>query len=663
MVEGQLYESNLACFKEHFPDVARMIAKPDPTLATLVMEDDKPIDLDLGSGRLYKVPAEEFARQQLDDYFANPERIILNQPEGAYQKSPYSLRMAEFLMATLKEHKIEALMGQPKDVIGYLFVFGIGLGHHLDELIKRTAPRHVVLIEPIAEFIKHSLHSVDWGALHAWCAERNISITFTTSNTPEVALIQSLDVVKAHGSYMLDGSYLYTHYPSWATNEAKNKLKEEAPYQLVAMGFFEDERDMIVNCSANLFTNPFNLIEGAPRAKRKEPAFIIASGPSLDDCIDAIKKWQDHAIVFSSGSSLQVLLSHGIVPDYHVELENIPEVPVMLNYILDLHKDMFPSGRFEGMTLMASSTVDPKVPPLFEETYFFFRDTVSSSYGFGHEHRHLYLIGPNVSNTSVALASVLGFDEVYLFGTDCGMRDLTRHHSKDTAYFTSTEFKTPAPVDVTPSMTYPGNFGGTIITDLILNWNRMLLEQVITIYALKAFNCSDGVLIAGAKPKVAGSLQLSGPPLVKKVVHDDIRRNSVTFAAGEFFADHDLERYVSNTTSLLEDFKTLFEDSRLHDTAFESFHERLVHLMSKALVDYPGETRVIWGSAVTLPIMSVYFLNRIEDIDMRETIFNKFRDQYELVMVEMLEETRRLFEDVAARKRNALDADAAPASV
>ena len=123
MVEGQLYESNLACFKEHFPEMARVLAKPVPNLATLVMEDGKAIDLELGSGRLYKMPAEEFARQQLDTYFANPERVVLNHPEGAYQKSPYSLRMAEFLMKTLKEHKIEALMGQPKDVIGYLFVF------------------------------------------------------------------------------------------------------------------------------------------------------------------------------------------------------------------------------------------------------------------------------------------------------------------------------------------------------------------------------------------------------------------------------------------------------------------------------------------------------------------------------------------------------------
>ena len=615
----------------------------------------------MGSGRLYKMTAEEFARQQLDTYFANPERVVLNHPEGAYQKSPYSLRMAEFLMKTLREHKIESLMGQPKDVIGYLFVFGVGLGVHLDELIKRTSPRHVILIEPVAEFIKHSLHSVDWAAIHAWCEERDISITFTSFDSPDGILIQCIDMVKKHGSYLLDGSYIYTHYPSWATNTAKNRFKEEAPYELVAMGFFEDERDMIVNCSANLFTNPFKLIEGAPRPKRQEPAFIVASGPSLDDSIEAIKKWQDHAIIFSSGSSLQVLLSHGIVPDYHVELENIPEVPVMLNYILDLHKDMFPNGRFDDITLMASSTVDPKVPPLFEESYFFFRDTVSSSYGFGHAHRHLYLIGPNVSNTSVALSSVLGFDEVYLFGTDCGMRDLKHHHSKDTAYFTSKTFKTPAPVDVMPTMTYPGNFGGTIITDLILNWNRMLLEQVITIYGLKAFNCSDGVLIAGAKPKVANALKLNGPPLDKEAVYDHIRRNSVGYEAGEFFADHDLKRYVSNSTSLLEDYKNMFEESRREDTTFEFFHQRLVKLMAKALDDYPGEARVIWGSAVTLPVMTVYFLNRIEDTKLRETIFKKFRDHYELLMEQMLEETRGLFEVIAARKRSEAEDGVTPA--
>jgi len=141
MVDERLYKSNLACFKEHFPDMARLIAKPTPNQTTLVMEDGKPTDLELGSGRLYKMPAEEFARQQLETYFANPERIILNYPEGAYHKSPYSLRTAEFLMSTLKKHKIEALMGQPKDVIGYLFVFGVGLGYRDVEFDAFNVPR------------------------------------------------------------------------------------------------------------------------------------------------------------------------------------------------------------------------------------------------------------------------------------------------------------------------------------------------------------------------------------------------------------------------------------------------------------------------------------------------------------------------------------------
>jgi hypothetical protein len=187
----------------------------------------------------------------------------------------------------------------------------------------------------------------------------------------------------------------------------------------------------------------------------------------------------------------------------------------------------------------------------------------------------------------------------------------------------------------------------------------MLLEQVIRMYSLRAFNCSDGVLIAGAKPKVASSVRLSSPPLNKEAVHDHIRQNSVGYKAGEFFADHDLERHLSNSTNLLEDYKNMFEESRHEDTNFESFHKRLTSLMEKALDDYPGETRVIWGSAVTLPIMAVFFLNRIEDIELRETIFNEFLDHYEFVMEQMLKETRGLFEAVATRKRNNLEDAAA----
>ena len=85
--------------------------------------------------------------------------------------------------------------------------------------------------------------------------------------------------------------------------------------------------------------------------------------------------------------------------------------------------------------------------------------------------------------------------------------------------------------------------------------------------------------------------------------------------------------------------------------------------MTNAKKTYPGVANLIGGSMMAFPSIVAFYLVCIEDLDTRETVFNKFRDEYERAMEQMLEETRGLFENVAARKRNALDADAAPASV
>jgi Glycosyltransferase Maf N-terminal domain len=54
----------------------------------------------------------------------------------------------------------------------------VGLGGHLDALLTATPARHVVLIEPFAEFLVHSLAVADWRKLFAIADRRRISFHF-----------------------------------------------------------------------------------------------------------------------------------------------------------------------------------------------------------------------------------------------------------------------------------------------------------------------------------------------------------------------------------------------------------------------------------------------------------------------------------------------------
>lgn len=650
----KLFHGNLRYFEKNHPGIAHYVSNVRDPLSKIVWEDGRAVDIDLGSGRLYKKPASEFAREQLDAYFAHPERVVLNQPEGANMKSVYSMRMLRHMLNEVGGKRKVEMLGQSKDNIGFLILIGVGLGLHVEELIKKTKARTVIIVEPIAELLRHSLSVIDWAAIGRWCKKRGISMIFTTWSSPDKIAGQINSLIYKHGRYRMDGSYIFTHYSTFVTNEVRNKVKEAAPYLLVIKGWFEDEIDMLLNSSGNYFNHPFRLVDADPLPQRDAPAFVVASGPSLDRSIEVIRKWQGHAVIFSSGSSLQALLHHGIVPDYHVELENVPAVEDMLKHILDLNKDRFPEGRFTGLKLVASSTVQASVPPMFDEAYLYIRDTVSSSMTFTPEYRHVYYAGPNVSNTSACLAALMGFRDMYFFGCDCGWRSSEHHHSKATAYYTSDKFISgSSDQNKESAYKYPGNFGGMINTDILFNWNREFIESVIGLYKLRAFNCSDGVLINGAAPTYPDSVHFDGPPLDKEAVFRTVRQGTPSFLPGEFLRNHDLDAYVAQCDDFVTAWSEFLETARNECKMPEDFYDQLMDRLEEWKQSLPGPARVVEGSVVGIPMVGLYFFNRIEDPELRLEIFRGFLDKFDELFKEMAERSRELFEGIADRGREA----------
>ena len=625
MSNSDLYEKNLACFEKHFEKIGGVLRESTPQISSIVWEDGVAVDVDLGQGQLYGIPAQKFTRTQLDAYFDEPDRYLLTQPEGL-GISEMSQDMWHFLIRRVKEKGLATLPTEPTGIVGYLIVVGVGLGLHLEELIDRTEARHVIIIEPIPEFLNHSLRVIDWAGLVERCHASGVTFHFATAADGLGINIEISRMIRNLCLPILDGAYLYTHYVTHVTTQVIQKFKADAPLFLAPRGFYEDDVMMTENACSILAEKAFRLIDGVPRSKGREPVFIVASGPSIDDCIDTIKTWQDHAIIVSSGSALQILLHNGIVPDYHAELEPIPEVTDLLRYILERNTHRFPNGRFEGMGLIAPLTVHAGALELFDEAYMFFRDSMASTQAFGNDHRCIYFAGPNVANTSLTLAAVLGFAEAYLFGTDCGMKD-GRHHSKDTVYYTTDEFDVCASGLVTCDTFHPGNFGGMVPTHIVLDWSRKFLEDTIDIYKVNAFNCSDGVLIEGAKPKVPGTLRFDGPPLDKTAVVHKIRDQSPAFQEGEFVRGTDTFRHVADCGHLHTAFNEFLAQTG-DDQDFEEFHAQLRTFVADAWSRYPGAGTLIHGTVMALPSIVAFYLVRIDDEAIRAELLGDFLEEF-----------------------------------
>jgi len=642
MTEISFYQRNVDFLTGAFPEAALHLGGGDASVRP-IFEDGVAVDIGVGSLRLYNGDARTVTAAQVEPFLNQPARIGYD-ASGFCGDSLLSRDLYLRLRAGLGEYGLNVVPSTPVGRSGFLLIFGVGLGYHLMPLIQFADVEHVVVVEVVDEFLDASCHAVDWAELHAACEARNTTLHIIVAGSPHTVSKDILGIIEREGAVLLDGVYCFRHHPLWALSEAYRRTLDEFPRQMIQRGYYEDERKMIRNAVTNLHKCDFYLAEGAFRDRTGVPAFIIASGPSIDESIEYIKQWRDHAIVFSCGSSLQICLQHGIIPDYHVELENVFAVVDFLEHILDKNHDKYPDRNFTGIRLIASVTVNTQVLKYFDEVSFFFRDSSVSTKCFARDVAIMSAVGPNVTNTAVSVAARLGFSEMYFFGLDCGWHDPDVHHSKDTAYYTKDGGQVGRGV---ASARVPGNFGGEVETDIVLDWSRDMLEQKLRYFHIRAYNCSDGALIEGATPRLAETLDFAGPPPDRNTVLNSIRDASRHFSAGEFLAQFDLSPFVTEVDTYQKETFEIIDRAIEEKYSFNQFHAELWPMLR----DSDGDKRYRHVSAMfssaTLGMLKLacFYLNRIEDPAICATLTQKFFADFREIHEEMLAEGRQIFEE------------------
>ena len=622
MAKSNLYEKNLLFFTSACPPVAEIVRVRETELTQPVFDDaGHVIDIDIGHKRLYDRPAAEFAAEQVDSYWTQPTRIVVEPPKLDDLHDACCHTIAD----TLEVSTDNRLTQPPLDRGGVLMVVGIGLGLHIPELISRTGPRHVVLVEPIAEFLYHSLSALDWQAVWAQCADAGATIDIIAGGDPAGIQQQLEPLITGFGETAIDGSYIYVHYQTDVTRAVAAKFHELAGMTAVLKGYYADEKLMVENTVANASTHDFWFIEGELRAPLDAPVFIVGAGPSLDDDIEVIREWQDRAIIVSAGSTLQALLHQGIVPDFHVEKENTQPTVDRLRHIHARSGGRFDGDTFGPVRLVASTTVNVGATELFGEKFLFMRSALSSTEMFGKGHFAVDGTSPYSANAALTMAAIMGFREVYLFGCDCGAKDAARHHSGETAYYTLDDYPDRG-VDL-PLRT-PGNFGGEVLTNPYFSWSRWTYEQVIAAAGLTVRNCSDGVMIAGAQPLPPDDLVLTNPPLDKTAIVEAVKTGSAHYTPGAYLIDQDLPAVIRSWHEFAAAFRAHL-DTHLESTDdIHQFDRRLREFFTGAAKKYIGVTTMVGGSARSMVPVAAYYVNRTDDAADRARAMEIFRTTY-----------------------------------
>ncbi|MBI1208677.1 MAG: DUF115 domain-containing protein [Azospirillum sp.] len=636
--DHDLIERSREALVSRFPNLAEELAKP--LTANPIFEDGAVVDLDLGSRRLYQENGRSLAAEQVAKYFKNPLRFFVTGLVGANIGSPVSARMLSFLYAQCDKFKIriEDLEVKPNYEGTYLVVLGIGLGFHLESLITGAVARSVYIVEPSPELLRCSLATIDWATLLDTAEARGVTFHISIASDPDLIVSDIVGMFRGGGVPFIDGTYVFMHYPAWALFEARNRLSEYVETMFVSRGFFEDELIMMTNATANLMRHPCYLMDGLLKPVRSEPAFLIGSGPSIDETIEVVKRWRDRVILFSCGTALRVCLRNGIVPDFHCEIENGEWIYDNL-YATSQEYDI------SDITLVGSLTVNAKVPALFKRSILFFRSSVSSTVILAERPLEMYGVEPTVANVALRSAMSFGCQEIYMFGIDCGAKSKERKHSKDALYFQTEDMKVREKRLKFP-YTVPGNFGGWAQSDWLFNSSRLVLTRLCRLYNVKVYNCSDGAYIDETIPKVAEGVVVKTPPIDRAAMQETICGLYRRLEPGEFLNDGQLSALSEHAERYFADVLETIDAAIEQDRDFVAFWSRMAEFMAKPTAEYAGLQTISDGSSRSIPKIGMFFVHRIRDPEVRRAIFEGFLKEYREIHVVMRDGTLALLDQL-----------------
>jgi len=505
-------EKNLQYFKKFRPELYDYFHNIELDRIELsVTPGESDVDL-LDSGRsVYRNHARAYSLDEVEKFLAenDPDKWMKTLPppwEDHYSSARFSGRAVKgcFKHTTITSDNFTGYR-RGKSFPSVVFL-GCGLAYHIEALVMKADIVDAVVFEPDAQRFAVSLFTVDWERICSRFHRKgcNISFSIATSRSAEnsraVLGAKLTEIVPLYPHLTV----YYNHLANVELFQIAKDLQRDIPLIGANWGGYDFELRGLNNIVHNLRSSDGRYIQPGVAEFGSRPVFIVGSGPSVDLRIEDIRKVRSKAVVISAGTGIRVLLSNGIKPDIHVELDADYSMVEMLG---DLGQ-----SALSGITLVAAIELNPRVPELFERTVYFFRKRSYVPAFFGVDKKSMDYCNPTCTNAALAVSYYLGLPNVYLFGTDYGYREAAQHHSEYSVYGTKADtefardFKERKGEAVTNRKTFDVKAvdGGVVKTRSDFYTAKRQVEEFIndSTHAkvpLTAYNCSDGAAIDGAE--------------------------------------------------------------------------------------------------------------------------------------------------------------------
>lgn len=500
----QRFNDNLVAFKRFFPNIYDEFVDYTPSSWEPFANQQGEVNICHRHKKvnLYGESPVEDCHKSLNSFASYPHKdgLVLGY-KGQKLRKFLHYQMVKKIEPILEQ--LEDEQGELPSTIKSMIIFGLGVGYQLQELVEHYVVEKLFICEPNRDYFYASLFALDWRKILE-SIDKNGGRLYINIGDDGTHLFEDLIIqFQTVGPYVLANTYFYQSYYNEKLVASIAQLREQLQV-LIAMGdYFDHSRHVLAHTKKAIQRGIPHLLKSPGQylsvANKGVPVFVVGNGPSLDNLIDLVKEHQHTAIVISCGTALQTLHRHGIVPDFHAEIEANRST-------FDWAVRVGEFDYLKKITLISCNGIHPDTCELYGEVLLAFKQGESATVSIQEVYKKSFPFAqmafayPTVTNFVADFLGQFEFEQVYLVGVDMGFVDDKYHHSKSSGYYWDDgQERFNYRKTSNTKMVVPGNFRSLVNTKHEFKIAKQVLEQPLTKCG-DVYNLNDGALIKGAMP-------------------------------------------------------------------------------------------------------------------------------------------------------------------
>ncbi len=219
-------------------------------------------------------------------------------------------------------------------------VFGMGLGYHVKELLKKYPDSKVTVLESEKYLLLQALRYMDW-------------TTYFKENRIEIVYESNLSELIGHLKQMKEYE-LFVHYPTVQAVENPS-IRELLEDFFVTTSSMREQKEFLDANFEKLCEYHLPECSKLKSLFYKKNVVIVGAGPSVNQELQSLKKYRNKITIFATGHIAGTLLTEGIIPDVIIITDPQPH---MYQQVKGLNTKNIP--------LILLSTASPSVLDYYE---------------------------------------------------------------------------------------------------------------------------------------------------------------------------------------------------------------------------------------------------------------------------------------------------------